>query len=192
MGREKTARRRRQRRLHHHKTNAAAGSDAIPTYSELSTWDRVSSFHGEIAIVMVLAAIVIALVTAYDFMRVRQVLDHGIVSTAVVVGIDDTRRHRFDGTVVQFATRDGVVIRTKVGTSRWEGRPTMGETRQVIYDPADPAGTVVDAGKKLVHLTHVLGVAGVAVLVPLAILIWRRGPGLFTPSSSRRRRSADM
>jgi hypothetical protein len=184
VGRERTTRRRRQRRLHHPKKNTAMRSSP---YSTLPVRERAFSIHGEAAIVMVLAAVVITLATAYDFARIRHVLDHGVPATATVVGIDHHRRPQLDEPVIAFATRDGVPIQTVVGFSRWQGAVRIGDVRQVIYDPADPGGTVLDTGKKFVHLMHVLGVAAVAFLLPLAVLFWRRGPDLFTPASRRDR-----
>ncbi|GLW96067.1 hypothetical protein Misp02_01540 [Microtetraspora sp. NBRC 16547] len=162
-----------------------------PSYAQLSAWDRLSSIHGEAAILIMLTAVVISIATIDDFRRVQQLQEHGIPATATVTGVH-YRQRLPDEPEVRFTTRSGVEIETRVGAQRWDGTPETGDSRQVLYDPIDPRGEVLDSRVKFVHATHWLGAALVLLLVPLAISMWHKGPRLIgwsrMESWERRRR----
>ncbi|GGO73557.1 DUF3592 domain-containing protein [Nonomuraea cavernae] len=145
----------------------------------MSAWDRLSSFHGEAAILMMLAAVVITIATIDDVRRVARLQAHGIPATATVTDVHRSRRGSPYEAEVTFTTRDGIRIDTRVGAHRWDGPPVIGDSRPVLYGPTDPEGEVLDRRVKFVHATHWLGAAAILLLVPLAIAMWRQGPRLF-------------
>ncbi|MFC4530273.1 DUF3592 domain-containing protein [Sphaerisporangium dianthi] len=191
MGRGKTARRKRSRRqLHQPGTLDGSASSDSSSYSQLSTRDRLSSMHGDIAILLMVAAVVVAIATVDDYRGLRRLQEHGIPATATVVDVH-YRKNFPNEPEVRFTTRDGVAIEARVGVHRWDGPPEIDDSRQVLYDPLDPVGGVLDRRAKFVHATHWLSAAVVLLLVPLAIATWRLGPRLFGWSrmeSWRRRR----
>lgn len=145
---------------------------------------RLFTFQGEAVIVMVILAAVIAMATVDDYRRVYGIQKRGVVATATVVDVMWNRNFP-DELMVRFTTREGVEIQAQVGSQRWDGPLEIGDSREVLYDPADPANEVLDKRVAFAHFTHFLGAGVILLLLLLAVAIWRHGPLV---ASSRHRR----
>jgi hypothetical protein len=69
--------------------------------------------------------------------------DRGERAVAEVVAVHDTRRAPY--VVLRFRTRDGRDVTAEVGDYRFQPDPAVGDRQEVLYDPADPSGSVSDA-----------------------------------------------
>ncbi|MFC7645208.1 DUF3592 domain-containing protein [Streptosporangium lutulentum] len=107
---------------------------------------QLSTIHGEAVIMTVIVAAVIAMATVDDYRRVYGVQERGVVATATIVAVE-SRRQNTDELVVRFTTREGVEVQARVGPQRWDGSPTIGDSQEVLYDPADPANEVLSRGR---------------------------------------------
>jgi hypothetical protein len=61
-------------------------------------------------------------------------------------------------------------IQTWVGTHRWDGAMQVGTHREVLYDPADPVGGVLDPGATWLHQTHLPATRNCKDLTDLKVL----------------------
>jgi hypothetical protein len=134
-------------------------------------WDRLSSIHGRFAIVLMLIAIGMTVATVNDYRAAQRLRESGVSATATVVR-RDRDRYSSDDAIVTFTTRDGRQIRTRVDGSRWQGSPLIDDQRQVLYDPADPEGNVIDPQTGFVPMVNPRKVVVVVLAVPLAVLLW--------------------
>ncbi|MFI6317210.1 DUF3592 domain-containing protein [Nonomuraea sp. NPDC050556] len=149
------------------------GFQARP-WSELSVRHRLSTAPGELALLGALLVVVIGVATVDDFVRLRDIQQHGVPATAVVVDVRDFSKSP-DRPIVRVNTADGGSFSAEVGWQRWEGGPVVGDTRPVLYLPADPEGTVVDRTLSYAHTTHVLGLVAMAVIGWGDVVLWRNG-----------------
>jgi hypothetical protein len=158
--------------------------------------DRLSSLHGQIAIGLMLVAIGLSVATVNDIRAVERLRESGVPATATVVRTERDRRSS-DDAIVRFTTRDGTDIRTRVDGSRWRGDPVIDDQRQVLYDPADPMGNVLDPQAGSVHLVHAVKAVVVLLAVALAVLLWWQQADAFfwlsfwMKEMTRRRGTAD-
>lgn len=67
--------------------------------------------------------------------------DRGVRTTATVFGVYPGKRSYV---VLRFHTQDGREVEADVGDYRWDPEPRLGDEPEIIYDPADPEGNVVD------------------------------------------------
>jgi hypothetical protein len=174
---------RKRRRLKHlpQSDRKAAPPRKRSSPPEPSAWHRLPigvrlfTFHGEAVIVMVILAAVIAMATVDDYRRVYGIQERGVVATATVVDVMQ-RRNFPDEPVVRFTTREGVEVQARVGSQRWDGPPTIDDSQEVLYDPADPANEVISRQARFAHFTHFLGAGVILLLLLLAVAMWRHGP----------------
>jgi hypothetical protein len=134
--------------------------------------DRLSSIHGQIAIALMLIAIGMTVATVNDYRAAQRLRKSGVSATATVVRRENGGRYSSDDAIVSFTTRDGRHIRTRVDGSRWQGSPLIDDQRQVLYDPADPEGNVIDPQAGFVHIVSPRKAVVVLLAVPLAVLLW--------------------
>ncbi|MFD1501271.1 DUF3592 domain-containing protein [Streptosporangium lutulentum] len=151
---------------------------------------RLSTIHGEAVIMTVIVAAVIAMATVDDYRRVYGVQERGVVATATIVAVE-SRRQNTDELVVRFTTREGVEVQARVGPQRWDGSPTIGDSQEVLYDPADPANEVLSRGARFAHYTHFLGAGVMILLLLLAVAMWRHGPFILGGPTRNRRPSGE-
>ncbi|GAB7043047.1 MULTISPECIES: DUF3592 domain-containing protein [Catenuloplanes] len=100
--------------------------------------------------------------------------ERGIQARAEVLRAGDDRN-----ALLRFTTAGGQQITTEVGTLDWNPAPVTGGTAKVIYDPANPAASVTDAGAAPDPLITwlLVGLAGLfGLLAPLSFtgrIRWR-------------------
>ena len=78
----------------------------------------------------------------FTYQSATALRDQGVRATGEVVEVHTLRRDNF--VVVRFVDADGNVVNADVGNYQWEPTPQVGDRAQLIYDPADPSGNVVD------------------------------------------------
>ncbi|MCA2230429.1 DUF3592 domain-containing protein [Nonomuraea aurantiaca] len=133
--------------------------------------DRLSSIHGQIAIALMLIAIGMSVATVNDYRAVQRLRESGVSAMGTVVRTEYSR-YSSDDAIVRFTTRDGRHIRTRVDGSRWQGSPLIDDQRQVLYDPADPSGNVLDPQAGFMQIVNPRKAVVVLLAVPLAVLLW--------------------
>ncbi|MEV1170902.1 DUF3592 domain-containing protein [Nonomuraea sp. NPDC049784] len=138
------------------------------------------SIHRLSAIALILVAIGISVVTVKDYRAVERLRERGVTATATVA---DVRYHRSltwtNDVVIRYTTRDGVRIEATISSHRWSGILSVGESHQVVYDPADPEGNVMATRGDTVHVSHAVGGVAVLLLVLAAVMLWWRGADAF-------------
>lgn len=92
-------------------------------------------------LVVVAIGCLFGLAIAYE--SAASLRDHGIRASGEVVEVHTERRDNF--VVVRFSDVRGREISAEVGNYRWEPRPRVGDTAELIYDPDNPSGNVADA-----------------------------------------------
>jgi Protein of unknown function (DUF3592) len=79
--------------------------------------------------------------TCVAFSDATALRDHGQRVVGDVVEVHDGRSGYV---VVRFRDLEGRSVVADVGNYRWDPRPQVGDHPEVLYDPADPPGNVVD------------------------------------------------
>ncbi|WP_449290121.1 DUF3592 domain-containing protein [Nonomuraea purpurea] len=110
--------------------------------------------------------------TVEDYWGLRRIQQHGLGAEATVVDVHRPRK-RPEEVRVRFVTRDGATIEAWVGVHRWAGLEEVGARREILYDPADPEGGVLDKGETWLHETHLYSAVAVLVLLVTAFVLWR-------------------
>jgi hypothetical protein len=132
---------------------------------------RFFSTTGFLAPLLLATAVIVGEATVRDYQQLRAIQEHGVPAEATVIDVHRQRRS-LDEPQVRFVTREGEPVEAWVGLHRWDGDVELGVTRSVLYDPADPQGSVLDRQEGSLYLTHLFSVLAVLLLTSLAVVLW--------------------
>jgi hypothetical protein len=111
--------------------------------------------------------IILLAISYFAYRSNERALETGVLTTGVVVGMEE--RYDSDGTmyapIVRFTTTQGEVVEFTSSTWRHPAAYESGDTVEILYQPNDPRGAVIDSAFERYGTPAILGFVGLCIAI---------------------------
>jgi hypothetical protein len=98
------------------------------------------------ATLLVVVAVCCVAATLFTFAEGAALRDRGVLARGEVLRVHEaSSRFDYSHVVVRFADQHGIERAAEVTDYLWSPRPQVGDPAELLYDPDDPEGLIVDA-----------------------------------------------